>query len=103
MEIKPAVLTANNSQTQLKYCWRLGRMEQVRIALAWIAKYHFWLLSVMAILISTAVWYLAAGDLDERKKTNLRRSQQPSRARTTQLSPVSRQRTGERRSNKAKS
>ncbi len=46
-------------------------MEQVRKALAWIAKYHFWLLSVMAILISTAVWYLAAGDLDKRKQDNL--------------------------------
>lgn len=46
-------------------------MEQVRVALAWIAKHHFWLLAALAVLMSTAVWYMASGDLDKRKKTNL--------------------------------
>ncbi len=46
-------------------------MEQVRVALAWITKHHFWLLSALAVLLTTAVWYLAAGDLEKRKQDNL--------------------------------
>lgn len=40
-------------------------MEQLRVAFAWIAKHHFWLLSGLVVLLATAAWYLAAGDLQE--------------------------------------
>jgi uncharacterized membrane protein YgcG len=46
-------------------------MEQVRVILAWMTKHHFWLLSGLAVLISSLVWFLAAGDLAKRKETNL--------------------------------
>ena len=46
-------------------------MEQLRVALDWVVKYHFWLLSVLAIVISSLVWWMAAGDLDKRKQDNL--------------------------------
>lgn len=45
-------------------------MEQVKAILAWMTKHHFWLLSGLAVLISTLVWYLAAGDLTTRKEEN---------------------------------
>lgn len=46
-------------------------MDQLKTAMAWVAKYHFWLLSVLVVIISTLVWYMAAGDLDTRKDQNL--------------------------------
>lgn len=46
-------------------------MDQVKTAMAWVAKYHFWLLAVLIVLVSTLVWWMAAGDLDKRKSENL--------------------------------
>lgn len=46
-------------------------MDQIKVALAWMAKHHFWLLSGMVVLLSGLAWWMAAGDLMERKKTNL--------------------------------
>ncbi|WP_425400861.1 hypothetical protein [Aeoliella sp.] len=46
-------------------------MEQLRTVLAWMSKHHFWLLSGLAVLLSFAVWYLAASDLKDRKGENL--------------------------------
>lgn len=46
-------------------------MDQLKVALAWMAKHHFWLLSGLVVLLSTLVWWMAAGDLVERKGQNI--------------------------------
>ncbi|QDU58420.1 hypothetical protein [Aeoliella mucimassa] len=47
-------------------------MEQLRVALAWLTKYHFWLLSVLVIGICSLVWWMGASALDEEKATALK-------------------------------
>lgn len=44
-------------------------MEQVRVIMAWIAKHHFWLLAGLIVLLSTAAWYMAAGDMQAKYDT----------------------------------
>jgi hypothetical protein len=41
-------------------------MDQLKAAMAWLAKYHFWVLSGLAVLVGLVVWFLAVGDLEAR-------------------------------------
>lgn len=41
-------------------------MDQVRAALAWLKKHHFWVLTAVVTMVSLGCWYTAAGDLSER-------------------------------------
>ena len=41
-------------------------MDQLRKALAWLKKYHFWVLSVLVAVIALACWKMAAAKLKQR-------------------------------------
>lgn len=45
-------------------------MDQVRKALAWLKKYHFWVLSVLVVLIGVFCWYSASSSMSEEYKKN---------------------------------
>ena len=40
-------------------------MDQLRTALAWLKRHHFWVLSVLAALIGVGCWWSASGKLDK--------------------------------------
>ena len=46
-------------------------MDQVRKALAWLKKYHFWVLSVLVAVIALACWKMAAAKLSKELATNM--------------------------------
>jgi hypothetical protein len=39
-------------------------MDQLKVALAWLAKYHFWVLNALIVLVGLGVWFLATGTLE---------------------------------------
>jgi hypothetical protein len=45
-------------------------MDQVRTALAWLKRYHFWVLSVLVALIAVVCWYSASNKLSALYATN---------------------------------
>lgn len=45
-------------------------MDQVRVALAWIKQYHFWLLCLLIVGVSLGCWYMASSDLIAQFKAN---------------------------------
>jgi hypothetical protein len=45
-------------------------MDQLKKAIQWLNKYHFWVLSIVAMLIGVAVWYTSAGALGKEYKQN---------------------------------
>jgi hypothetical protein len=44
-------------------------MDQLKAAMAWLAKYHFWVLSGLIVLVGLVVWFLATSDLNARYNT----------------------------------
>jgi hypothetical protein len=44
-------------------------MDQLKAAMSWLAKYHFWVLTGLAVLVGLIVWFLAVGDLEARYNT----------------------------------
>ena len=40
-------------------------MDQLRTALTWLKKYHFWVLSVVVVGVAVGCWYTAAGTLSQ--------------------------------------
>ncbi|MFV2067443.1 MAG: hypothetical protein ACC645_10720 [Pirellulales bacterium] len=47
-------------------------MDQIKKFMAWLAKYHFWLLSVLAVVICFVGWYLASSGLTTKFDNNKR-------------------------------
>ena len=45
-------------------------MDQVRKALAWLKQYHFWVLSVLVVLIGLGCWWSASGALRKKYEEN---------------------------------
>jgi hypothetical protein len=45
-------------------------MDQVRKALAWLKQYHFWVLSVLVVLIGVGCWWTASGALRKKYEEN---------------------------------
>jgi hypothetical protein len=45
-------------------------MDQVRKALAWLKQYHFWVLSVLVVLIGVGCWWSASGALRKKYEEN---------------------------------
>ncbi|MEM8865325.1 MAG: hypothetical protein AAGF31_07215, partial [Planctomycetota bacterium] len=45
-------------------------MDQVRTALRWLKEQHFWVLSVLTILVAVYCWYTAAGALADEYASN---------------------------------
>ncbi len=45
-------------------------MEQLRTTLAWIVRYHFWLLSGLVPIVAMGSWYVASSDLQEKYTTS---------------------------------
>ncbi|MEN1681014.1 MAG: hypothetical protein AAGJ46_15610 [Planctomycetota bacterium] len=45
-------------------------MDQVRVALTWLKEQHFWVLTVLTLIVALACWYLAAGALQEQFTKN---------------------------------
>lgn len=41
-------------------------MDQLKPALAWLGKYHFWVLSGLAVIVALVAWFVAASDLQAR-------------------------------------
>ena len=41
-------------------------MDKVKLALAWLKKYHFWVLCVVVLLTAWSTWASAMSDVDER-------------------------------------
>ncbi len=46
-------------------------MDQVKVVLAVVKKYHFWILSVLVLIVGAAVWFMASDTLATSFKTNL--------------------------------
>lgn len=46
-------------------------MDQVRKALAWLKRYHFWVLSVLVAVIALVCWKMAAAKLSKELATNM--------------------------------
>jgi hypothetical protein len=51
-------------------------MDQVRSALNWLKKHHFWVLSAIVLVVSLVTWYLAANDLNEQYEQSKQTIQQ---------------------------
>ncbi|MCA9241744.1 MAG: hypothetical protein KDA37_16155 [Planctomycetales bacterium] len=45
-------------------------MDQIKAALAWLKKHHFWVLLALAIGIGIGVWHTAASDIAQRTEAN---------------------------------
>lgn len=45
-------------------------MDQLRIALTWLRRYHFWVLCVIVAAVAIGCWYSAAGALTQQFKAN---------------------------------
>jgi len=45
-------------------------MDKLRVALEWLKEQHFWVLSVLACLVSVGCWFLASGSLANQFKDN---------------------------------
>jgi hypothetical protein len=43
-------------------------MEQLRTLLAWLKKYHFWVLSVVVVVVALVCWYTSSGALGKQFK-----------------------------------
>lgn len=48
-------------------------MDQLKAAMSWLAKYHFWVLSGLAVLVGLAVWFLAVSDLEARYNSRVQK------------------------------
>lgn len=46
-------------------------MDQLKVFLANVKKYHFWILCSVVVVIGLIGWYLATGSLDSQSKTNV--------------------------------
>lgn len=46
-------------------------MDQVKVIMAVVKKYHFWILSALVLLVGATVWYMASNTLATEFKTNL--------------------------------
>jgi len=63
-------------------------MDQVKVILAGIKKYHFWILSVLVLGTGIGLWYMACGNLDaqfETNKTNISSKHQSMTALSTSI------------------
>lgn len=45
-------------------------MDQLRVAMTWLKEQHFWVLSVLATIVSVVCWFLASGAVDEQFTAN---------------------------------
>ncbi len=45
-------------------------MDQLRTALAWLKRQHFWVLSVLAALIALGCWWTASGSMKQQFEAN---------------------------------
>src|SRR3990172_2528028 len=45
-------------------------MDQLRVALRWLKAQHFWVLTVVAVIVATVSWYFASGKLISEFESN---------------------------------
>ncbi|QDV77581.1 hypothetical protein [Botrimarina mediterranea] len=46
-------------------------MDQVKVVLAWLKRHHFWVLSVLVVVITLGVWYTASSSVASQTKANI--------------------------------